>query len=105
MYSSTDYNQGNNVRNSLSKMSEAPAQGIVKSVGRLLAVALISFFVWQVVIAAGKLSDKKTAVSVTTYYKESRLMPSVSVCFRNKKENYQYNGTEVELGLNITRLA
>ena len=92
-------------RESLPKMSESPGHGIVRAVGRCLAVALISFFIWQVVIAAGKLSDKKTAVSVTTYYKESRLMPSVSVCFRNKKANYQYNGTEVELGLNITRLA
>ena len=30
-------------------------------------------------------------------------MPSFSVCFRNTKEHYQYNGTEVEIGLNITR--
>ena len=47
--------------------------------------------------------DKKTAVSITTHYEESRLMPSFSLCFRNKKEHYQYNGTGVEIGLNVTR--
>lgn len=49
------------------------------------------------------MQDKKTAVSVTTHYEDSRLMPSFSVCFRNKKENYQYNGTEVDMGLKVTR--
>ena len=37
------------------EMSQSYGSRIAKAVGRILAVALISFFVWQVVIAAGKL--------------------------------------------------
>ena len=35
-------------------MSEYKELGIHKIIGRLLAVCLISFFIWQVVIALGK---------------------------------------------------
>ena len=53
--------------------------------GRLLAIALMAFFIGQVIISVKKLRDKKTAVSATTEYEEKRLMPSISVCFPMKK--------------------
>ena len=76
---------------------------ISKAAGRLVALGLVAYFVSKVIHAVGKLQHEKTAVSITTHYEESRLMPSFSVCFRNRKEHYQYNGTEVEMGLNVTR--
>ena len=85
------------------KAKTPPWASISKAVGRLVALGLVAYFVSKVIIAVDKLQHEKTAVSTTTHYEESRLMPSFSICFRNKKEHYQYNGTEVELGLNITK--
>ena len=76
---------------------------ISKTAGRLVALALVSYFMSKVIIAAGKLQYEKTAVSTIIKFEESRLMPSISICFRNKKGHYQYNGSEVEVGLNLTK--
>ena len=83
--------------------SKRPWYWIGKTGGRLLVLGLVTYFISKVVTAVGKLQQQKTAISHTTKYEESRFFPSISICFRNKKENYQYNGTEVEFGLNITR--
>lgn len=87
----------------IEKSEILPLVSISKAVGRLIALGLVAYFVSKVIIAVGKLQHEKTGVSVTTHLEQSRLMPSFSICFRNNKEHYQYNGTEVEMGLNTTR--
>ena len=72
------------------KAKNPPWALISKAIGRLLALGLFIFFVSKVIIAVGKLQNEKTAVSMTTHYEESRLMPSFSICFRNKKTHYPY---------------
>lgn len=85
------------------KARNAHWASISRAAGRLVALGLVIYFLSQVVTAVRKLQNEQTGVSVTTHYEHSRLMPSISICFRNKKEHYQYNGTEVEQGLNITK--
>ena len=79
---------------------------MLKAAGRLVALSLFAYFLSRVIIAVGKVRGEKTGVSVTTYFENSRLMPSISVCFR-KRTNYEYkywdNATEVELALNSSR--
>ena len=74
-----------------------------KVVGRLVAMGLIIYFLSRVFMAVGKLQNAKMGLSVTKHFEKRRLMPSFSICFRNKKNNYGYNGSEVEVGLNISR--
>ena len=59
--------------------------------GRLLALGLIAFLIFQVIISANKLTERKMAVSTTTEYDHKRLMPSISVCFAYKIADYQGN--------------
>ena len=78
---------------------------VSRKLGRILAAGLIIFLVAQIIMALGKLRDEKTAVSTTTQYEQSRLMPSFSICFHAKKVNYQGNdGAEyASITLNQTR--
>ena len=78
---------------------------ISKIVGRLLAVGLFIFLIAQIIIALGKLRDEKTAVSTTTQYEQSRLMPSFSICFHIKRPAYQGNDPSelAQITLNQTR--
>ena len=76
---------------------------IFKAIGRLVALGLVAYFVSKVFAAVEKLQNEKTATSTSTLFEEHRLMPSFSICFRNKREYYQYNGTEVDQGLNKSR--
>ena len=87
------------------RAKKPPWYWIGKTGGRLLVLVLVTYFISKVVTAVVKLQQEKTALSLTTKYEESRFFPSISICFRNKNENYQYNGTEVEFGLNITKYA
>ena len=74
-----------------------------KAVGRLVALGLLVYFLSRVFMAVGKLQNAKMGLSVTKHFEKSRLMPSFSICFRNKKEHYGYDRSDVELGLNISR--
>ena len=108
------------------KAKNPPWGFISKAVGRLVALGLVAFFVSKVIIAVGKLQNEKTGLSVTSHFERSRLMPSISICFRKKIWHYEYpncqchynattmsykchyprcqeNGTGVELGLNVSR--
>ena len=76
---------------------------ISKIGGRILSLGLSCYLIAEIAYSAMKFHDGRTAVSTTTHYKESRLLPSISVCFRNKFDNYGYIGSGVELGLNITK--
>ena len=76
---------------------------ILKILKLILGVLLTIIFVYEVLQGIGKLRNSKTAVSTSTYYEDGRIMPSFSICFRNKKEHYQYYATEVEQGLNKSR--
>ena len=76
---------------------------ITKIGGRVLSICLFCYLIAEIAYSAVKFHDGRTAVSTTTHYEESRLMPSVSVCFRNKFDNYGYNGSNVESGLNATK--
>ena len=61
----------------------------VENGGRVLLLGLFIFFLVQVFFSANKLRDKKTAVSTTRQYDQSRLMPSISFCFYYKKKQFQ----------------
>ena len=71
--------------------------------GKLLVLALVTYFVSKILIAAGKLEHEKIGISQTSKYEESLLFPSISICFRLMRGVYKYNGTEVESGFNITK--
>ena len=58
---------------------------LVDNGGRLLLLGLLTFFLVEVIFSANKLREEKTAVSTTTHYDQSRLMPSISFCFLYKK--------------------
>ena len=72
-----------------------------KIVGQILPLILLAFFVTEVVISATKLFDEKIAIVTHTEYEDTRLMPSLSICFRRKLAKYPSNGTQSML--NATR--
>ena len=73
--------------------------------GRVLAFGLAVVFIIEITISANKLRDKIVAMSTTTEHEDNRLMPSISVCFRFKKSQYQGNELVevVQKTLNDTR--
>ena len=74
--------------------------------GRLLLLGLSLLFLYQVVISANKLREEKTAVSTTKQYDQSRLMPTIAVCFEYEKyKDYQGNNAKdlANLTLNQSR--
>ena len=48
--------------------------------GRLVALVLLSLFIWRVVMSGEMLLDKKIASSVSKQYSKLRLFPSLSIC-------------------------
>ena len=92
MFSTRDSLDPPSKMNSISKMG-----------GRVLSIGLFCYLIAEITFSAVKFHDGRTAVSTTKHYEESRLMPSISLCFRNKFVNYGYNGSGVELGLNVTK--
>ena len=78
---------------------------IGKTGGRLLVLGLIAYFISKVIISAQKLQHVQIGTSKTTKYEDDRLFPSISICFvpTGPAGNYKYNGTELEIGLNITK--
>ena len=72
-----------------------------------MALGLVTFFFVEVIISANKLSDEKTAVSTNKQYEQSRLMPSISVCFKYKKAEDHFGSDDyvelVKATLNRTR--
>ena len=76
---------------------------ISKIGGRILSLGLFCYLISEITRSALKYHEGRTAVSTTTRYEEVRFLPSISICFRNMFENYDYNGTDVELGLNVTK--
>ena len=82
---------------------KSPRSWIGKTGGRLLALGLVTYFISKVIIAIGKLQHEQTGTSLSTKYEEDRLFPSISICFVPKSGHYKYNGTKVEIGLNLTK--
>ena len=79
---------------------------ITQTGGRLLALGLSAFLIYQIIMSVKKLQSDRTAVSVRKYYEDIRLMPSVSICFLKKRVKYPFeenNSTLAELELNLTR--
>ena len=74
-----------------------------KAGGRLLVLGLVTYFISKVIDAVGKLQREQTGTSLSTKYEENRLFPSISICFEPKSGRFKYNGTEVEIELNLTK--
>ena len=85
------------------RAKKPPWSGIGKTGGRLLSLILAAYFISRVASAVDKLYQEKIGMSVTTHYESSRLMPSISICFRNNKEHGEYTGKEINRRLNSTR--
>ena len=51
-----------------------------KHFGRLVALVLLSLFIWRVALSGQMLLDRKVASSVSKQYSEWRLFPSLSIC-------------------------
>ena len=71
-----------------------------------MALGLFAFLVYQVIISVKKLQSQRTAVSVRKFYEDIRFMPSVSICFMKKRDQYPFgenNITLAELEFNYTR--
>ena len=52
-----------------------------KNLGRLVALVLLSLFIWRVVLSGKMLLDAKITSSVSKEYSKWRLFPSLSICF------------------------
>ena len=79
---------------------------ITQTGGRILAVGLFAFLMYEVIVSVIKLQSERTSKSAETFYDNIRLMPSVSICFKKKREYYPFdenNSTLAELELNSTR--
>ena len=55
-----------------------------KHFGRLVALVLLSLFIWRVVLSGQMLLDNKVAWSVSRQYSKWRLFPSLSICLGMK---------------------
>ena len=55
-----------------------------KYFGRLVALVLLSLFIWRVVLSLQLLLDRKIASSVSRQYSKWRLFPSLSICMGMK---------------------
>ena len=51
-----------------------------KHFGRLVALGLLSLFIWRVALSGQMLLDKKVTSSVSKQYSKWRLFPSLSIC-------------------------
>ena len=51
-----------------------------KYFGRLVALVLLSLFIWRVVLSLQLLLDRKIASSESNQYSNWRLIPSLSIC-------------------------
>ena len=79
---------------------------ITQTGGRILALGLFAFLMYEVIISVKKLQSERTAKSAKKYYDNNRLMPSISICFKKKREQTPFdenNSTMAELELNLTR--
>ena len=54
--------------------------GLEKHFERLVALVLLSLFLWRVALSGQMLLDKKVASSVSKQYSKWRLFPSLSIC-------------------------
>ena len=55
-----------------------------KLVGRLVALALLSYFSWRVWQSGQKLYENKIGLSVSKQFSQFRLFPSLSICMYMK---------------------
>ena len=66
-----------------------------KTVGRIVFLALFSYFLWRVVFSAERLFEDKIGSTKTKLYSKWRLLPSLSICF------YKPNVTQESLLVDI----
>ena len=63
---------------------ETEMRRLEKYFGRLVALVLLSLFIWRVVLSLQLLLDRKIASSVSRQYSRWRLFPSLSICMGMK---------------------
>ena len=62
---------------------------MVEKGGRLLALALFAFLIYEVITSASRFWVGRTAVTTYTEDDGKRIMPSISVCFDYKMVDHQ----------------
>ena len=55
-----------------------------KLLGKLVVLALLSYFSWRVLRSGQKLFDDKIGLSVSKQFSQYRLFPSLSICMNLK---------------------
>ena len=65
-------------------MKRSTMVGIAKDSVRLIGMGLFIYLIFKIVVAVNKLQDEKVATLTTRKYENSRLFPSMSICFRRK---------------------
>ena len=58
-----------------------------KLLGRLVVLALLSYFSWRIFQSGQKLFDDKIGLSVSQEFSKYRLFPSLSICMSLKNVN------------------
>ena len=76
--------------------------GLEKHFERLVALVLLSLFIWRVALSGQMLLDKKVASSVSKQYSKWRLFPSLTICFGVK--NIYKKGLLENIDGNLRRL-
>ena len=72
-----------------------------KHFGRLVALVLLSLFIWRVVLSGQMLLDNKVAWSVSRQYSKWRLFPSLSICLGMKNVIGEELLEDIDGNLNI----
>ena len=72
-----------------------------KYFGRLVALVLLSLFIWRVVLSGQMLLENKISTSVSKHYSEWRLFPSLSICLAMKNVIKEELLEDIDGNLNI----
>ena len=75
----------------------------VQHVGKLIFLALFGYFAYKVHHALDKLIQKKIGSTVSTAVSETRLFPSLSICFVRKNVSLQTILSNIDENLKNTR--
>ena len=67
---------------------------VIKKSIIFVALGLLAYFAIKIIFAIKKLQDVKIASVTTTHYEQTRLMPSISICFRRINATNKLEGPE-----------
>ena len=65
-------------------MARPASSKLLNVLGKMVFLALLSYFLWRVVFSGQKLLENKIGSIKSTQYSKWRLFPSFSICFKMK---------------------